>query len=177
MIQFQDSALTGCTPVLGGDNGSQKMYRHEELSTSLFFRFIFTEWLIMLEGLFFEGKARSAKITLAPSRLKAKFEEWSKSENIAKPSLRSLQTVLADLESSCTECLEQTGENTQASANAINFDSLITALLRNKGVKSETTSFKPLTLARSSIFYKDTTGFLVKEEDGKEGIPSLPGIV
>ena len=94
---IQDSAMTGCNPV--GDD-PPKYLRHE-LCTSLFFRFIFTEWLIMLENLFFDGKARDSSVVVSLPRLKLKFEEWNNamSASSSQPTLGTLNDVLNDLES------------------------------------------------------------------------------
>lgn len=137
---IQDSALTGCTPVSEGSagQGQSALYLHHELSTSLFFRFIFTEWLIMLENLFFEGRTRTATVTVPPDQLKTKFAEWSETlaERTSQPSLSTLGAVLAGLE---------------GGSDGVTFDTLISALLRSPGVQAETTAFKPLRI-RSSIF-------------------------
>lgn len=186
---IQDSALTGCSPLVaahGGDSpgnassdpsssSSTAMYLRHELSTSLFFRFIFTEWLIMLETLFFEGKTRTASVTVTPARLLAKFEEWAGggegglAPSTAQPSLATLRSVLADLtaerdkEGADRDRDRERGSGSPgagagAGAGAgVSFDTLISALLRHRGVQSETTAFKPRTLARSSIFRKHDT--------------------
>jgi len=176
---IQDSALTGCTAV--GD--SPPLYLHRELSTSLFFRFIFTEWLIMLENLFFEGKVRNASITVSLAKLQAKFEEWGEClpASTSQPSLPTLAGVLCDLEAAASV----------SQAGGVTFDTLISALLRNQGVQEETTSFKPL-LVGSSIFLRtptpvegadsrmmppDTSGTTSPPPDSKESVPSLPSAV
>lgn len=163
---IQDSALTGCSPSAD----SQPTYLHHELSTSLFFRFIFTEWLIMLENLFFEGKVRNASVTVSITKLRSKFVEWSEClpTSTSQPSLNTLSGVLDELQEN--DVVEQAG--------GVTFDTLISALLRNHGVQVETTSFKPL-LTNSSIFLRTPVegGDISTPPDTKGGVPSLSGIV
>ena len=188
---IQDSALTGCSPLLPATHGrdstapssssSPPMYLRHELSTSLFFRFIFTEWLIMLESLFFEGKTRTASVTVTPARLLAKFEEWAGAgegglaPSTAQPSLATLRSVLADLATERDKERDKergkgSGSGSPGSAGGgggagVSFDTLISALLRHRGVQGETTAFKPRTLARSSIFRKRASEPVADAED------------
>lgn len=126
---LQDSALTGCESY--GENPT--LYAFSELSTSLYFRFIYTEWLIMVENLFFEGKTRRASVTCSLAKLRQKFSEWHQSipATTSQPSMENLDDVIDTLSMSG-------GGRTE-----VTFDELIAALLRQEGIKIETSSYRP----------------------------------
>eukprot|EP00602_Paraphysomonas_sp_CaronLab_P004510 CAMPEP_0185037132 /NCGR_PEP_ID=MMETSP1103-20130426/31102_1 /TAXON_ID=36769 /ORGANISM="Paraphysomonas bandaiensis, Strain Caron Lab Isolate" /LENGTH=275 /DNA_ID=CAMNT_0027574959 /DNA_START=50 /DNA_END=877 /DNA_ORIENTATION=- len=166
---IQDSALTGCTSV-GSD---PVLYCFDELSTSLYFRFIFTEWLIMLENVFFEGKARRASITCSLSKLRYKFEEWQTSipSSTSQPSLDTLNGVLDGL--------------SEAGKSDVTFDDLISSMLRSNGIKRETTSYRPNNVVESLAIenihllcsnISDGGNRMCTDDRHDRLSPSLPGI-
>jgi hypothetical protein len=144
---IQDSAVTGCISHSSssshhdphqqhtGGGGPLLLYTFEELSYSLYFRFIFTEWLIMVENLFFEGTIKTRKssstITLSVRRLQVKLAEW-----------RSSLPLTTSQPSSVT--LEQLYQLWgQRKRTEITFDELIQTLLQDQHFKAETIAYEP----------------------------------
>jgi hypothetical protein len=169
---IQDSALTGCHAV--GDKPI--LYKFDELSISLYFRFIFTEWLIMLENLFFEGRTRRASITVPFTKLTYKFEEWHSSmpPSTSQPSLESLYSVIESL------CLNARTDAT--------FDDLISAMLCNPRLRADTVSYRPSNtsetlslanlpgIASGNGLVNPGAGSADTDKNAERTVPSLPGI-
>jgi hypothetical protein len=114
----------------------------------LYFRFIFTEWLIMIENLFFEGTIKTRKssstITLSITRLQSKLEEW-----------RSALPITTSQPSSVT--LEKLSELwKQRNRTEITFDELIQSLLQDQHFKAETIAYQPKRSPGSQPFTLDT---------------------
>jgi hypothetical protein len=126
---IQDSALTGCESF--GENPT--LYCFDELSASLYFRFIYTEWLIMVENVFFEGKTRRASITCSLSKLSQHFSDWQRSipANTSQPSIDNLLSVIDGLRGAA------------GSTTDVTFDDMISSLLRHEGIRAETSSYRP----------------------------------
>jgi hypothetical protein len=152
---IHDSAVTGCISHSTNDHHTTTtaaaglaLYTFEELSYSLYFRFIFTEWLIMIENLFFEGTIKTRKssstITLSITRLQSKLEEW-----------RSALPITTSQPSSVT--LEKLSELwKQRNRTEITFDELIQSLLQDQHFKAETIAYQPKRSPGSQPFTLDT---------------------
>jgi hypothetical protein len=149
---IHDSAVTGCITHQSDSNSSSNpplhLFTFEELSYSLYFRFIFTEWLIMIENLFFDGTVKtrksSATITIPISRLQSKIAEWTDTLPIttSQPTAKTLQFVY--------------DEWSQRRISEITFDELIQSLLRNPHFKAETVAYQPKNSSHSQQQHTNT---------------------
>lgn len=117
------------------NNSSPVLYSFEELSSSLYFRFIFTEWLIIVENLFFENNMKSRRLsstqTYSLSKLQQKLQEYSLTLPITtqQPSNITLQQLYSQWN--------------VKNKHEITFDELIYTLLHNQQIKNETISYRP----------------------------------
>jgi hypothetical protein len=96
LLLIQESARIGCIT----STSAPPTYRLDDFCISLCFRFLFTEWISMLESVFFEGSRNVGSSSIAhivsSSMLLRHFEEWDVTLplKISKPPIKHLQSII-----------------------------------------------------------------------------------
>ena len=106
---------------------SSKYYRIGNMAASLYFYFMFTEWLMMLEVLYFsEGGTRNNVVKKSLTTLESNFHEWRRTapKNIMQPSVETLSEVVKYLRGISFESTFE--EFMQCLLKAIKFPSYLT---------------------------------------------------
>lgn len=120
---IEGSTFCGCEPV----DVSGKLYKVSEITNSLYFYFIFTEWIMMLENLYFDGNLRNSDTKIPLNILHSKFEEWNRHNSKV-----NVQPTIASLHGSLNYLRKR-------NVNEATFDQMIRALLQMKSIQTELT--------------------------------------
>jgi hypothetical protein len=129
-VLIQESANSGCFP----SNLSPPLYRLDDFCISLNFRFIYTEWISLLESLFFEGTSRNSVNRVSISVLSRNFDDWnlSLSSVIPRPAISQLKAIIQSL------------FNTNMKNDIeVNFEHIMSEIIHNAQIRMDVISFKP----------------------------------